>query len=185
MLTPWEECRTLCSHQLVNLCLEFIMLPCSKAFTDIVHIAIWIQPLLVCQTQYALNKICTPLLNRTSWIVSEEHWFDWNNKRLWNSAFHKTIPSKVININRNWQESQGGEGAVYHGPLTLIEEICLNHISQLGQNICLVQDIHDGLNWFLELEHPPWVSASCEVFWVLVFVPTLWAFIDNVFLPKR
>jgi hypothetical protein len=50
MPVPREECRTLCSHQLVNLCLEFIMLPCGKAFTDIVHVAISIQPLLVCRT---------------------------------------------------------------------------------------------------------------------------------------
>ncbi len=87
-------------------------------------------------------------------------------------------PLRPININGNEQESQGGEGAVYHWPLALIEEICLDHISQLGHNICLVQNIHDGLNWILELEHPPRVSASCEVFWVLVFVPTLRASIE-------
>ncbi len=41
----------------------------------------------------------------------------------------------------------------------MIEEICFDHISQLGCNICLVQNIYDGL-----LKHLPRVSVCVRCF---------------------
>ncbi len=69
------------------------MLLYSKSFTKDMYIIITVQPLLVCQTNKALDKPCTPGLNGATGIVPVEHWFDHNNERVWNSTFHEAMPS--------------------------------------------------------------------------------------------
>ncbi len=65
MLT--KECCAFSCHQLMNPCSEYVMLSCSESFTYVMHIAILVQPLLVCQTDKALDKLCTPYLNGATW----------------------------------------------------------------------------------------------------------------------
>ncbi len=78
-----KECCMPCLHELMNLCCEFLVLLCGKFFTNIMHITIMVQPLLVSQINMSLDSFCTPDLNGATGVTQEEHWFDWKHKLPW------------------------------------------------------------------------------------------------------
>ncbi len=65
MLVSGKECSALCFHELFDLRCEFIVLPQSKSITNVVHIAVPVQTLLMCQTDEALDKISTHLVGKS------------------------------------------------------------------------------------------------------------------------
>jgi hypothetical protein len=113
MAVSTKEYYAFSHHQLVNLYNKFVMLQCSESFIYIMHIAILVQSLLVHQTNKALDKLCTPYLNRAMGFVPAEHGFDCNDERVRDLTFYKTIPTKIVNVNRIGQEFQVWVSAVH------------------------------------------------------------------------
>ncbi len=62
------------------------------------HITVSVQPLLMCQTDEALDKLGTPYLDGSTGFVPMEHGFDRGDEGIWELTFHKTVPSKIINV---------------------------------------------------------------------------------------
>jgi hypothetical protein len=71
-----KECSALCLHQLFDLRCEFVVLPQSKTIANLVQITVPVQPLLIFQTDEALDKLSTPYLNQFTGFVPTEHGFD-------------------------------------------------------------------------------------------------------------
>jgi hypothetical protein len=62
------------------------------------HITVPVQPLLMCQTDEALDKLGTPYLDGSTGFVPMEHGFDCSDEGVWESTFHETVPSKIVNV---------------------------------------------------------------------------------------
>ena len=62
------------------------------------HITIHVQPLIMCQTDEALDKLGTPYLNGSMGFVPMEHGFDHSDEWVWELTFHETVPSKIVDV---------------------------------------------------------------------------------------
>jgi hypothetical protein len=62
------------------------------------HVTIPVQPPLTCQTDEALDKLGTPYLDVYTGFVPMEHGFDGNDEGVWESTFHETVPSKIVDV---------------------------------------------------------------------------------------
>ena len=95
-----KEGTALCLHKYFDLGCEFLVLPQSKSLANVVHISIPVQPLLMCQTDEAFDKLSSPYLNGSPGFVTTEHRFDHINESDRDTTFHKTIPSKIVDVSR-------------------------------------------------------------------------------------
>jgi hypothetical protein len=92
------------------------------------HLTVPVQPLLMCLTDEALDKLGTPYLDGSTGYVPMEHGFDCSDEQVWESTFHKTVLSKILHV--------GGEAfifrvqldAVFHGLMSLVEKVSFNYV---------------------------------------------------------
>jgi hypothetical protein len=71
-----EKRSALSLHELFDFGCEFIVLPQSLSVANVMHVTFPVQPLLMCQTDYALDKLGTPYLDGSTGFVPMEHGFD-------------------------------------------------------------------------------------------------------------
>ncbi len=69
MLVSAKECRALRLHELFDLRCEFLVLPQSKSPANVVHIAVPVRLLLMCQVDEALDKLSTQYHNGSTGFV--------------------------------------------------------------------------------------------------------------------
>ncbi len=123
-----KEGTALCLHKYFDLGCEFLVLPQCKPLTNVVYIVVSIQPLLMCQTNEAFDKLSSPYLDGSTGFVTMEHRFDHIDERDRDTTFHETIPSKFIDADSEVQVSGSWFGALCHCLPSLVEQISFYHI---------------------------------------------------------
>ncbi len=76
MLVSAKEYSALCLHELFDLRCVFVVLHQSKSIANVENITVPVQPLLMCQTDEALDKLSTPYLDGSVGFVPTKHEFD-------------------------------------------------------------------------------------------------------------
>ncbi len=76
------------------------MLCCLKVgpSKNAMHVTVPVQPLLMCQTDEALDKLSTRYLDGSTGFVPLEHGSDRGDEGVWESTFHETVPSKINDV---------------------------------------------------------------------------------------
>jgi hypothetical protein len=72
------------------------MLPWSKSIANVVHVTVLVQPLLMCQTDEALDKLSTPYLDGSMGFVPTKDGFDHSDEWIWDSTFHKKSDPRLL-----------------------------------------------------------------------------------------
>ena len=146
--------------------------------------------MLFLYSQCVCVELMSPLMNliphnlADPWFVTVKHRFNHVNEAERKTAFHETIPSKVINANSKIPIRGRLMGAICHCLASLVEQASLYHVCQSRGNVSTVQNIYDSLNWIMQLKQATQVGASGQVFWCLILAPALWTYVDDSFFPK-
>jgi hypothetical protein len=123
-----KEGTALCLHRYFDLGCEFLMLPQCKPLTNVVYIVVSVQPLLMCQTNEAFDKLSSLYLDGSTGFVTTEHRFDHISERDRDTTFHETIPSKFIDADSKMQVSGIWFGAFCHCLPSLVEHKFLSYL---------------------------------------------------------
>jgi hypothetical protein len=92
------------------------------------HVTVPVQPLLMYQTDEALEKLGAPYLDGSTGLVPMEHGFDCSDEWVWESTFHETVPSKIVNVGGEVYIFRDQLDAVFHGLTSLVEQVSFNYV---------------------------------------------------------